>query len=282
MSTYEKITLDDYVQTGEGGTAITYNHKHGKTLAKLFTPGVGAETAEREFHVNEVVYGMGLPTPKPIRLITDGTRYGAEYELIANKRSYARIISQEPDKMEPLTLRFASLAKQIHATQADTGCLPSMKSLIHNAIVDHKTLPTDVTERALRTLDSLPDSTTCLHGDLHLGNIITDGTRDLWIDVGDFAHGCPEWDLCMILYATKFLPADHSDNIFHLTPDALREHWRIFLQAYLGTGDAATLQQAEQRLYPYLALKLIYFFHKLHGQEAPGEGMLGLARKFLL
>ena len=67
MSHYETICLDDYVQSGEGGTALTYNHKDGHTLAKLFMPGLAAETAEREFHVNEVVYASGLPTPRPIR-----------------------------------------------------------------------------------------------------------------------------------------------------------------------------------------------------------------------
>lgn len=72
---YEKINLEDYVQTGEGGTALTYNHKDQKTLAKLFMPGVAAETAEREFLVNQVVYD-------------NGTRFGAEYELIPGKRSY--------------------------------------------------------------------------------------------------------------------------------------------------------------------------------------------------
>ena len=111
MSHYETICLDDYVQSGEGGTALTYNHKDGHTLAKLFMPGLAAETAEREFHVNEVVYASGLPTPRPIRLITDGARFGAEYELIPGKRSFTRIISQEPDQLEPLSIRFAELAR---------------------------------------------------------------------------------------------------------------------------------------------------------------------------
>ena len=35
MSTYETIKLDDYIQTGEGGTAQAYTRKDGKTLAKL-------------------------------------------------------------------------------------------------------------------------------------------------------------------------------------------------------------------------------------------------------
>ena len=103
----QKINLDDYFQTGEGGTALTYNNKNGKTLAKLFMSSVAADNAAREFHINQVVYESGLPTPKPIRLITDGTRFGAEYELISPKRSFTRIISQEPDKLVPLSELFA-------------------------------------------------------------------------------------------------------------------------------------------------------------------------------
>ena len=124
------INLDDYFQTGEGGTALTYNHKNGKTLAKLYLPSLAADTAIREFRINQVVYESGLPTPKPIRLITDGTRYGAEYELISPKRSFTRIISEEPDKLVPLSERFAVLAKQIHQTPADTKRLPDMKDLV--------------------------------------------------------------------------------------------------------------------------------------------------------
>ena len=64
---YELINLEDYTQSGEGGMALTYSHKDGKTLAKLFMKGMGAETAEREFLVNKIVYDMGILTPKPIR-----------------------------------------------------------------------------------------------------------------------------------------------------------------------------------------------------------------------
>lgn len=47
MSHYETICLDDYVQSGEGGTALTYNHKDGHTLAKLFMLGVALSENEK-------------------------------------------------------------------------------------------------------------------------------------------------------------------------------------------------------------------------------------------
>ena len=196
MENYEHINLDEYVQSGEGGTALSYSHKDGKTLAKLFMKGMGAETAEREFMVNKIVYEMGIPTPKPLRLVTEGTRFGAEYELIPNKQS------------------FAAMALEIHRTPVGTTRLPSMKNLIREQIVRYKEIPEDVREKALQFLEAVPDSPTCLHGDLHIGNVITDGERTLWIDVGDFAYGVPEWDLGMMYYASNYMSEPRALSIF--------------------------------------------------------------------
>lgn len=279
---YELINLDDYIQTGEGGMALTYNHKDGKTLAKLFMKGMGAETAEREFLVNKTVYEMGILTPKPIRLVTDGERFGAEYELIRNKRSFARIISQEPEQLEPLSLRFAQLAREIHQTPADTNRLPSMKELIKAQIVRYTDVPADVREKALQFLESVPDTPTCLHGDLHIGNIITDGDRTLWIDVGDFAYGVPEWDLGMMFYSSNYMSEQRAISIFHLPIEVLRKHWAVFAKAYFGIEDQEELKKKQQALFPFFAVKMLFIISKIHnGSGAPSEMILSLIRRNL-
>jgi uncharacterized protein (TIGR02172 family) len=283
MDTYKQIDLNEYVQTGEGGTALTYNHKDGKTLAKLFMPGMGAEQAEREFKVNQVVYDMGLPTPKPIRLVTDGTRFGAEYELIQNKRSFARIISQEPEQLEPLSILFAKLAKQLHAKEADTAHLHSMKELAREQIARYEAIPLETRKRALAALDEVPDATTCLHGDLHIGNIITDGKRNLWIDVGDFAYGCPEWDLCTLFFTTHNLREDKADEYFHVTPDVLKKHWDIFASVYFETADPEVLQSKGKLLYHFFALHLLYVIGKTNNAfGAPIDYVVKQVNSYLL
>lgn len=122
-------------------------------MAKMFQYGLGSETVEREFRISKAVYDAGIPCPKPIRLVTDGEHFGAEYEVIANKRSFTRIISQEPEQLEPLTLKFAQLGRQLHSIPANTDVFPDMK-------------------------DVIPSPKTCLHGDFHIGNIITNGEKD--------------------------------------------------------------------------------------------------------
>ena len=282
MNTYETINLNDYVQTGEGGTALTYNHKDGKTLAKLFMPSVTADNAIREFRTGQVVYDLGLPTPKPIRLITDGTRFGAEYELIQPKRSFTRIISQEPDQLVPLSERFAVLAKQLHQTPADTTRLPDMRELTGIWIDRLENLSDDYKKRFHSFLDTVPATPTCLHGDLHIGNIITDGQRDLWIDVGDFAYGTPEWDLGMMYYSANFMSEERCDNIFHLNNATLRAHWKAFASKYYGTNSQDDLDDEIKKLQPFIATKIAFFISKLSdGKYSFSEPLLQLFDKYL-
>ena len=270
----QKINLDDYIQTGEGGTALTYNHKDGKTLAKLFVSSIAADNAIREFRTGQVVYDLGVLTPKPIRLITDGERYGAEYELIQPKRSFTRIISQEPDQLVPLSERFAVLAKQLHQTSADTTRLPDMRELASTWIDRLVVFPDELKRRFHRFIDTVPSTPTCLHGDLHIGNIITDGSHDLWIDVGDFAYGVPEWDLGMMYYSSHFLSAERADNIFHLDNDTLRAHWDAFATVYYGTDSKEALDAEIRKLHPFIATKMAFFISKLTEGKHPFSGPL--------
>ncbi len=100
MSEMQTINLEDYVQTGEGGTALAYTHKNGRSLAKLYLPGFTADNAKKEFLTARTVFELGIPTPEPYRLVTDGKCNGAEYELIHNKR-YPQVIGAATKRLIP-------------------------------------------------------------------------------------------------------------------------------------------------------------------------------------
>ena len=279
---YQPINLEDYVQSGEGGQALTYTRKDGSALAKLFLPSIGVETVEREFQISRAVYEAGIPCPEPIRLVTDGERYGAEYEAIANKRSFTRIISEEPEQLEPLTLKFVRLGKQLHAVPADTEVFPDMKDVIRPWIVKSTCISDPLRGRLLSALDSIPSPKTCLHGDFHIGNIITNGQKDYWIDLGDFAYGAPEWDLSMNFYLACYMSPEYMDSLFHLDPVTFRKHWDLLVKSYYGTQTLEEQRAREKDLLKYTALKLYFNFCKRHnGQGAPSPKLEGLAQAFL-
>ena len=274
----QRINLDDYIQTGEGGTALTYTHKDGLSLAKLYNPGFEADRAKAEFHTARAVFELGIPSPEPFRLITDGERSGAEYELIKNKRSYTRIISQEPERLEEISLKFARMAKELHAKQADTTRLQSYKQRIANFYHEKDMVPEDYKQRVLQFLDTVPDTPRCLHGDLHIGNIITDGQRALWIDLGEFAYVVPEWDLALLWTMCHNMPGDRVEHIFHITHETMMAHWDIFFPAYLGTNDPQAIHEATQRLLPYYAAKVPYIFHMVFNRPMPDAALQNIGK----
>jgi uncharacterized protein (TIGR02172 family) len=274
----QRINLDDYIQTGEGGTALTYTHKDGLSLAKLYNPGFEADRAKAEFLTARAVFELGIPSPEPFRLITDGERSGAEYELIKNKRSYTRIISQEPERLEEISLKFARMAKELHAKQADTTRLQSFKQRIASFYHEKNMVPEDYKQRVLQFLETVPDTPRCLHGDLHIGNIITDGQRDLWIDLGEFAYGVPEWDLALLWTMCHNMPGDRVEHIFHITHETMMDHWDIFFPAYLGTNDPQAIHEATQRLLPYYAAKVPYIFHMVFNRPMPDAALQNIGK----
>lgn len=269
MNQYETIHLEDYFQSGEGGTAVSYTHKTRPSLAKLYNPGFEAERAVEEFRTARTVFEMGIPTPEPYRLVTDGVRYGAEYELVPGKRSFTRIISQEPERLEEMSRTFAREAKALHAIPADTTRLRSYKQAMKRFYEEKDLVPADFKRRALAFLESVPESPTCLHGDLHIGNIITDGKRTLWIDVGEFSYGVPEWDLGILWTMTQNMDKARAENLFHVSPETMKAHWTFFLPAYLGTDDGRVLDAFTRRLFPYYAVKVPYVYDMAYHAPLP-------------
>ncbi|MBR1872055.1 MAG: TIGR02172 family protein [Bacteroidales bacterium] len=282
MSKYEQINLEDYFQSGEGGQALTYTRKDGSAMAKMFLYGLGSETVEREFNISKAVYEIGISCPRPIRLVTDGERFGAEYEVIQNKRSYTRIISQEPAQLEPLTIKFANLGKQLHSQPANTEVFPDMKEVMRPWIEKSTCISEPLRARLLETLAGLPSPKTCLHGDFHIGNIITDGHKDYWIDLGDFAWGAPEWDLSMNLYLACYMSDEYMDKLFHLDATTFRKHWELLVKTYYGIRTQEEMVACEKNLLKYTALKLFFNFSKRYnGKGEPNPKLEGLANAFL-
>lgn len=282
MKNFEKINLEDYFQSGEGGQALAYTRKDGGAMAKMFLFGLGTETIESEFRKSLAVYESGIPCPRPLRLVTDGEHYGAEYEVIAGKRSFTRIISEEPEQLEPLSIRFAQMGKKLHSTPANTAVFPDMKDVIRPWIEKSTCISEALRGRLLAALDSIPSVTNCVHGDFHIGNIITDGKKDYWIDLGDFAYGAPEWDLSMNFYLAYYMSPEYMENLFHIDTASFRRHWSCLVKSYYGLHTQEEQRAKEKEMLKFTVLKLYLFFCKRHNGEGEPEPKLeGLANAFL-
>ena len=115
----EIINLSEWEYFGEGGSSTSYSKKGGENLIlKLNNKNIPQETTEKEYLASKAFNEAGFPSPATHDFVTDGERFGYTTERINGKLSFARILSQEPDSIERLAKRFASLAQSLHSTPA--------------------------------------------------------------------------------------------------------------------------------------------------------------------
>lgn len=256
------ISMDDYEQSGEGYTAVSYNHRDGKTMVKLYADYMPRVAAPRELNNAAILVKSGLRTPLPGRFVTDGKRFGAEFQRIAPKKSFARAISDDPSQLEHYAATFAAMCCQLHATPCDKRFFPSQRDIAYGYVDKSRDLTDDEKARIRAFIASVPDADTCLHGDMHTGNVITNGTENWWIDISDFAWGNPMFDFGMYYFVTKCPPEAMTKDIFHLTRQQMEDVLCIVLRDYFGAATAAERQEVEARIAPFAALKIIDLANK--------------------
>ena len=113
---------------------------------------------------------------------------------------------------------------------------------------------------------------------MHIGNVITDGQRTLWIDLGMFSYGLPEWDLAWLWSMSHYIDGQRSDFLLHIPPETLKAHWDIFLPAYLGTTDSAAIDDYTKRLMPFYAVRVPYMLDMLVNGRLPQEAFKPLSQ----
>ena len=253
------ISMDDYEQSGDGYTALSYNHRDGDSMMKLYYDFVPMEVIEQEKCIATAALQMGIPTPMAGPIVTDGKRFGVSFERIANKKSFARAIADTPTLLEPLAHTFAQMCKKLHATPCNTEIFPSVKDF-YTGIIQRSIYINDAEKsKALDFLCHVPDNTTCLHGDLHIGNVITNGTDNLFIDMADFRYGNPLFDIGLMYLVSHNNEREMTMKLFHISNETFLAFWKIFITDYFGITDDRALAKKEEEIKPFAALKLLHF-----------------------
>lgn len=254
----KSIDINDWEISGAGGAGVSYFHKNDPTLIlKMDNREVSEQEVEQGLETARIVYSLGIPTPEPGEVVFDGQHYGQVFRRIHNKISYARLCGQQPELIPQLAHEYTSVVKQLHSTVGKGSGLRSIKQTYGDMVRANPFRPKEIIDKALALLESLPEADTCVHGDLHFGNLITAEGKNYLIDIASFSYGHPYFDIAMMVAIHRLSydnPAYHQE-LFHCTREQAEEFWNCFVKEYF--GEDFTDEKIEEMILPYLAVRAL-------------------------
>lgn len=293
MREFKPIDLSEYRHSGEGANGASYDSlTDPSVMMKLYNPGYDVEAVLTEYDIARKVFDLGVPSPEPGELVTDGERVGIRFRRIQGKRSFSRIFADEPGRTEEFARLFARKCRELHSLQCPEGLFPEAKEQFHYLLGQVKGLTGEHKKWLAAKIDATPDCTTALHGDMHFGNIIStlpagaplSTPHEIYfIDLGYFARGCPLFDLGMLMSIAWFSTPDFVLHDMHITQEHAARVAEFFLDEYFfkipdpdGLPDHATrwfgpgqtLESVKKALVPYYCIKSLLIGYNI-GQMLP-------------
>ena len=259
------IDLNDYIRTGEGANGASYNHKQDPSIMlKLYFRNF--EAAELELDVARKVYELGIPTPEPGDLVTDGKQVGIRFWRIDGKKSYARACGDDPEHTEDYAREFARMCKDLHATHVPTDRFQSVKERLYDMLEKNPDFTPEQKTKLRDFIAAAPEADTAIHGDLQFGNgifAIQDGVKkQYFIDLGDFCYGYYMFDLGMVYLCCCLNNEEWTREVNHMSNATARRFWDAFAREYFGPD--ADLEQIEKEVRIYAGLKTIMVERDTH------------------
>ena len=160
--------------------------------------------------------------------------------------------------MEEISRKFARMCKKLHSTECDTAIFEDRSLRYKDAVLACKELTEDEKKRVLDFIDSVPKSTTCLHGDMQPSNIITNGVDDLWIDLADFGYGNPMFDMGMWYFQSVLNTEERARDLFHLGVADMCRIWDFFIDEYFGAKTQESKGEINAKVEKFAALHMLY------------------------
>ena len=172
------------------------------------------------------------------------------FELL-DAKSFSKIISTEPDKLDWCVKEYVEMLRKIHGTLVPKGDLPPIKETVVGwAKFMQDYLPEEYGKKLLSLVLAVPEDDHMIHGDYHTKNLELTGDEVLLIDMDTLAVGHPIFELASMYNAfIGFSECDH--NVIRefqgFDFETSKTFWHKVLESYLGTSDEEKIKDVEDK-----------------------------------
>lgn len=268
---YRVVSIEGCEVVGEGANGKVYRIDRDNVV-KAYKNADALSEIQHEREVARLALILGVPTAISYDVVRVGDSYGSVFELLDCK-SFAKILAEEPEKLDWCVEAYAGLLKKIHGIVVPEGKLPLISQTARRWVsLVCPTLPEQYGEKLSRLIDAIPERSTMIHGDYHTKNIVLAGDEVLLIDMDTLSVGNPIYELAQ-MYNSYIGFGEYDRNIISdfqgFSAELAATLWKRTLQTYLGTENEETITQIEEKVRIVSYTRLIYWSlrRKKNGNE---------------
>ena len=247
---FKVVSIEGCEVIGQGANGKVYRIDP-ETIVKAYINTDSLPDIKKERELARKAFVLGVPTAisyDVVKLKEGG--YGSVFELL-KATSLNKLLKSGEKSMDELVEMSVGLLKVIHSCEVDAGSLPDMKQVVLEWIeFDRDYLPADQYEKLKALVQAVPETNHLLHGDYHIKNVLVQNGECLLIDMDTLCYGHPIFEFASMYNdycGYSYLDPEVSMNFYGVSHDEVVEFWRKSLALYLGTDDAARLDDVERK-----------------------------------
>ena len=246
---YRRVSVEGCEEIGRGANGSVYRIDEDNVV-KVYNNPEALEDIQHEREVARLALILGIPTAISYDVVKVNDSYGSVFELL-NARSFSKILSTEPEKLDWCVGEYVEMLKRIHSTEVPEGKLPDMKEKAISWVqFIQDVLPEEAGRKLLSLVEAVPHDDHMLHGDYHTKNIELQDDEVLLIDMDTLSVGHPIFELGQMFNSyVGFYELDH-DAILSFqgfSYEVAQEFWHKTLAKYLGTNDEKVIRSVEDK-----------------------------------
>ena len=125
---YRIVSIDGCEEIGRGVNGTIYRIDQDNVV-KVYNHAGALADIRHEREMAKLTLILGIPTAISYDVVKVGNSYGSVFELL-NARSFTKILTDEPEKLDWCVQEFVALLKKIHGTVIPEGKLRDIKETV--------------------------------------------------------------------------------------------------------------------------------------------------------